>query len=201
MKRLYVIILTALLSAPAWGAITINFSDMGLYTASGSSLAPSGSLVIVGASTTDTTFNEPSPTAFFIGDDIEIARGTVGPDGMSFFALNTAVYSGQWNVGDPLQVYWYPSLTGGAANPGAAGVNYGKFRTDAVIDGSTWGWVSPSDGASGSLNFFTSTYGGSNPDTAGYADLAVVPEPGAYMGVFGALSLLGGIFIRWLKKS
>lgn len=188
---------TLLLPVGAYGGITINFgaADLRVATVDGGGLMPSGGLVIIEASTLDATFGVPSLSGFVSGDDIEIARGTVGPDGQFSLSAAGLTFSGDWNQGDPLLMRWFPSLTLSSSAP-AGGTHFGQFRTDSVIDGSQIAWFTPPNGDTDALNFLTFSQGGSNPNDAGLADLTVVPEPMAYPSIFALCCLVGTVVVR-----
>ena len=186
------------ISMPA--AITINFGAADLRTAGGSALIPDNSLVYVVASTTDTTFNPPTSSGFVSGDDIIIASGPA-TSGTWGFPLS-ASYSGDWNAGDRLQLYWFPSSTS-ISTPPNTGDSYGAYRTEAVSTGSDIAWVSPADNFNGALSLLTlSSPGGTIANSAGYADftVAAVPEPSTYGMVFGFFSLAGAIALKRIRK-
>ncbi len=95
---------------------------------------------------------------------------------------------GSLTVGDPVQLYWFPTLTVSDydSNSLSEGTTYGFYRDSVGIDGSAQ-WVVPGDGSTVSLKFLTEGQGGSNPESAGWASLTVVPE--ASNLIFGALAL------------
>ena len=185
------------ISMPA--AITINFGAADLRTAGGSAPVPDNSLVYVVASTTDTTFNPPTSSGFVSGDDIIIASGPA-TSGTWGFSLG-ASYSGDWNAGDRLQLYWFPSSTS-ISTPPNTGDSYGSYRTDTIPTLPEIPWISPVDGGTYSLNFLTISAGGSIGNPAGYADftVAAVPEPSTYGMVFGFFSLAGAIALKRIRK-
>jgi len=72
-----------------------------------------------------------------------------------------------------LRDFRFGKLTITNDKPGAAGIPYGQYRTDATIDGGD-PWITPADGATISLKFLTTEVGGSvNPPAAGNASLVV----------------------------
>lgn len=187
---------------PVFASVTINFTAGDLRDFDGSNLVSSGALVVIGVSTLDGSFATPSPTGFFSGDDVEIYRGNVSPDGQFTGSLSGVNYSSiaNWTAGDPLAIYWYPTLTTASTAP-EVGVSYGTFRTDSVQSGSEIAWISPSDGTTSALSFVTASLGGDNPDALGYASNLVVPEPSTYAGAFGALCLAGATWFRRRKAA
>lgn len=159
-------------------------------------------LVILVASTTNNTFEGPSIDFFATGDDIEVARWDLslnGLDGVLFDSRSGVVLSGNWTATDPLALYWFPTLTTNAASPGA-NTEYGTYFDLTGIDGSD-PWVTPSDGGSVDLRFFTAdatilNSGGSNPASAGNAlfNTPAVPEPNSLAWL--ALAVVGWTFTR-----
>lgn len=205
MKKILVLtLLTGLTTLSSQAAVTITFGVQVVYNADGSQLIPENSLVLYGVSTTDGSFGDPTPTAFFSGDDAEIHRGGAAPAGEYGYILNIELSSiPNWTTGDPLQIYWFPTLTTAATAPGY-GTPYGSFRTDALQDndGCTISWVTPSDGGVGdTLNFLTGVNSSYNPASAGYATglTAAVPEPSTYAMVFGVICLAGAIIRRKIR--
>jgi hypothetical protein len=58
-------------------------------------------------------------------------------------------------------------------------------------------WVVPNDGFTVNLDFITQSVGGSLPDSLGFANFIVIPEPSTYALI--GLGLLGLIFIARRK--
>ena len=205
LTELFTVAAATFMGISAQGAITINFGAADLRLAGGTDFVPVNGLVIIEASTLDSTFNAPTPSGFVSGDDIEIARGSVNPAGQLTLAANGLTLSGNWTTGDPLQIEWFPSLTIGATAP-PAGTSYGAFRTDTVQaqspgDTSAIAWVTPADGGTYSLSFITASQGGPNLDSTGYANLIVaVPEPSVCAMAFGLLCMTGAAIRQWRKK-
>jgi hypothetical protein len=192
MKALATIVSSLLLSLPVCGSITINLSAADLATSTGA-LIPSGSgLVLLVADTANNSFGTPTADAFYSGDDLEVFRGTVNLDNGFFQAGIDLAFA---RANNPLILYWYPSLGQSAATPGA-GTYYGAFRTDEVLDGSDIAWKVPAgDGSTVGLNFYTTSQGGSNPNSSGWAtSITPVPEP-ATCGLMAALVCLAGAVV------
>jgi hypothetical protein len=207
MKKALIIGAVALTHLSSQAAVTISINAELLKDFDNSSMPVTGLAVLV-ASTTDAVFNDPTSTSFVTGDDIELKRwnlsawSTVGA--LSDVATSLS-FSGNWNAGDPLQLYWYPSLTLASTQP-LSGTHYGTFRSDLVLDNSTSGWVTPSDGTiNTTLNFYTQdalflNTGGANLASAGVASqIVAVPEPTTYVGVFGFLSLVGMVLRKYRR--
>lgn len=171
--------LAAALAAPVSATVTINLAGGVLSNAAGTAM-PNGGLVLLVASTTDATFTAPPSTAstavgsVIAGDDIIIGSATIDSAAAAiaggFTKPINITLSGSLNANDPLQLYWFPTLTSSSTTIGQS-VAYGSFRTDSVASGSDIAWVLPADGATATLKILTTTAGGSVPDTTGRASL------------------------------
>jgi len=203
MKKLLVLVFGLLLAASAGAMITIDLQADLLKKADGTPMPTSG-LVILAASTSDTTFNAPTDTDFVSGDDIIVKKWSLDSGyGAGIFEKSTGPisFSGNWGPDDPLQLYWYPSLTYDSAVPGA-GTSYGQYRNNSAVDNS-YVWFTPPDGFTVGLKFFTKDsiqlYGtglASNPAEAGLASQTTVPEPAAFATVSGLLCLMGAVAFK-----
>lgn len=133
---------------------------------------PTSGLVLLVASTADDSFAPPTPAAFVSGDDMIVGRWDLSAlhEPGQLLDLVTTNLQGAWTPGDPLLLYWFPSLTLSATAPGAAGLPYGTYRSNVATDGGE-SWITPSDGSTVSLRFLTSDsiVAGSNPALAGVA--------------------------------
>lgn len=181
-------------------AETLAFLNEGVW-----SPIPQNSLIVFIADTSGAGFEIQSPSTISVGSLLDnsdlfvIWKGDLaGGDSGAFFDLikgdpvagNTP---GVWNFGDPVAIYWFPGLTP-EANSIEAGQSYGYYHSSTGLDGSAE-WVTPQDGWTVDLRFFTENAtilynGGSNPNSAGYANLQVVPEPSVYAGLLGGMVLL-----------
>jgi hypothetical protein len=200
MKTAFFTVFLWACTSSIWG-VTFNITAGYFHTAGGLEVMPTSGLVLLAVSTDNNSWAAPTPTSFFNDDDMEVARwdlstnvygaGTLGPAPASF-SYTTAI-----DANDPMRLYWYPSLSISSTAPGS-GTAYGAFRTDSIIDFSDSGWVLPvNEAATLGLNFLTVSLGGSNPESAGWADYLVpIPEPSTYASVFGALSLVGAVAFR-----
>ena len=205
MKKIFVVALIVLFQTQGHCTITIQVDAANLKDANGT-LMPTTGLVILAASTTDLVFGSPTVTAFFSGDDIELKRwdfstGTGTPGQFSDFT-GSLTFTGSWNANDPLQLYWFPTLTVSASTPGS-GTPYGLYRDPTGVDGSAV-WTTPADGTlSYNIKFFTQDFNPTafNISSTGNASLTVVPEPSAYATVFGIVCLIGAVASRRLSKS
>ena len=161
--------------------MTITIDAEVLKNADGSPMPTSG-LVILVTSTNGVSFGGPTTNSFVSGADLELYRWD-----LSAFASNGILngitadlpLTGNWQSGDPLQLYWFPTLTLSSTNHGGL-APYGQYRSDVGSDGSD-PWVTPAvNSATISLKFFTAdaaflNAGGSNPATAGVANLTTPP--------------------------
>lgn len=166
--------MTLLFATKAFPTVTLNMSVAYINDASGAPM-PTNGLVLLVASTNDTTIGTPSSVSFVSGDDTLIAKwdlSTWSTPGFLLDSTGPVTLAGGWNAGDPLQLFWFPTLTITSDKPGA-GIPYGQYRTDATIDGGD-PWITPGDGATITLKFLTQDAGGLvNPPAAGNASLVV----------------------------
>ena len=185
--------------------VTINLDADQLKTAGGTAMPTTG-LVMLIASTTDTSFGAPIPSAFVTGDDVILWTWSldsgfgagVFSDKVENLQLGSPSISTEWGSGDRLEMLWFPDLTIGDASPGE-GTSYGRYRDPATSGSGTDGsalWVTPGEGATISLRFLM-TDGIVSPGTvaasAGLASFTVVPEPAEYAVIFGAACLLAAL--------
>ncbi|MGZ5567521.1 MAG: hypothetical protein ACXWKG_10935 [Limisphaerales bacterium] len=175
-------LILAVLALASWTshALTIQVDADLLKDSSGNAM-PTNGLVILVASTTDTNFNGPTAGAFTTGDDIVVAKFNLASSGAPGVLIDVAAslsFSGNWNPGDPLAIYWFPTLTTNSTAP-TAGIPYGMYTTTNRLDGSDY-WLTPQSSANIDLRFITtdsdSVNGhltGSNPASAGLASFVV----------------------------
>lgn len=178
MRRLRLLV-AALTLAFTWHAHALSISiDANLLKDANGNAMPTTGLVILVASTSDSTFNAPTPLNFVSGDDVIIAKwdlssasggGFDTPGVLSAF-INTTV---PVSASNPLQLYWYPTLNINSTAPGQD-APYGTYTDATGIDGSAkWFGSSPSDTIT--LRFLTSDANttfdntGSNPPSTGNA--------------------------------
>jgi hypothetical protein len=183
MKRL--LLTTALLAAAHFRAhaFTINLDSELLKDESGTAMPISG-LVVLTAGTSG-SFYGPTPTSFIGGDEIMLKKwdfSAFATAGVLSDTTGDLSFTGAWNAGDPLRIYWYPTLTLASTAPGT-GTKYGTYRDAVGIDGSA-AWITGGPSDTVGLKFYTSdatflNTGGSNNAAAGRANLTVgsVPEP------------------------
>lgn len=160
----------------AQATVTINMVAADLRTADGGLMPPAGQVFLV-ASPGDLVFGGPSPDAFVTGDDVILFRGSVSAilPGVFLGTVNLSLDSfPNLNPGDPVQIYWFPTLTADSTKPGE-GTTYGFYRHESGMDGSA-PWVIPSDGSLVDLRFTTASRGGSHPDSMGFAS-SIISRP------------------------
>ena len=171
-------------------ALTIDIDAEKLKDAAGTPMPVSG-LVVLTAGTSG-TFPGPTPQSFASGDEIVLKKWNLSAfstPGVLQETTGELAFTGMWNEGDPLRLYWYPTLTLGSPEP-SFGTPYGAYRDAVGLDGSA-PWTTPAPGDLIALKFLTSdatflSTGGSNPSQTGNASFTVVPEPGSAL-----MSLLG----------
>ncbi len=185
-------------------AVTLNIAAADLRTSSGD-LMPVGGLVLLVASTTDVSFGAPRADYFVSGDDLILQAWGLQREGVFQGAPNLTLDLGQANPsfpnltqGDPLRLYWFPTLTLSAYNPLATGggspgeVPYGFYwdpaTTPAPPQNGSASWVIPADGSTVTLNFFTQPFGAYDTEV-GWANFTVAPVPEASNVIFGGLAL------------
>ena len=159
-------------------AVTVNLTALYLRTANGD-LMPTNGLVVLVASTNDSSFSGPTPTSFVSDDDIVIASwdlsNTPIGDGVLQDEISNVTFADRpgWASGDSLAMYWFPTLTLTNSEPGN-NTPYG-FYTDPVGLDNSAPWITPSESSTLNLWFQTSDspLGGSNPASAGIASLTV----------------------------
>jgi hypothetical protein len=158
----------------AGNEVTFNVYANKLKTANGQPLPTTG-LVLLVASTNGTVFGGPTAGAFTSGDDIVLARwdmSTALSSGEFLNSANNLAFFGSWNAGDPLALYWFPTMTLASVGP-TNGAPYGFYRDPVGVDGS-FPWVTPSAGSTINLDFLTAEAGSSvNLAVAGNASLVV----------------------------
>ena len=194
-KSLLILSFSIALSYAANAAAIVNLFAGQLFNSNGTTPMANGGLLQVIASTSDNAFYAPTIGSFVGGNADNIIAfsyamnsATTGQTGSSLQGV-TLTYAGAFGVGDFLLLRWWPTLTISSPSPGA-GTPYGEFRTASIVDGSTTGWIAPADGGTVSLNFATGNAGGSQPNSAGTANLATAPEPtSAALLTLGLVSL------------
>lgn len=179
-----------------------------LYNANGTTPQGEGTLVQLIVSSTDNVFTLPSSSSYTgnSSDDFILASFIInsGPGTVAQPLIIT--YSGNIGAGDQILLRWFPTITGPTppsltqAGAPPAGSAYGQFRTDITENFSNATWVLPSDGSTIDLNFLTVSGGGTEPNSAGAANMVVtaIPEPSTY-ALLGC-GLIGALFLNRRNK-
>ncbi|MCX6953868.1 MAG: IPT/TIG domain-containing protein, partial [Verrucomicrobia bacterium] len=188
LKSWVVLCLLPLFAVAAKGeTVGIVLTAAGLANSSGTAL-PDNRLIQLIANTAGQTHGSPTVTSFVSGSDVVLASfalnsSTTGVTGsfQIYLTVDRSAFAGL-NSGAPLLLRWYdiPYSVGQTA-PGAT--TYGQFTTSVVVDGATSGWTLDLDGNHASLNFITTSNGGSQSDTLGRATITVLPDAPTVSGV------------------
>ncbi len=182
------------------GYASISFNIAAGTLRDGSSTPINSGLVILAVSTEDSDFAPPTATEFLQGDDMEVARWNFseggGVDGEFLAAKVIANYDSlNWAEGDPLALYWYPTLNKDSAQPDDGSGNPVKFGVFADPTNSSTGdaWAMPADNQHlYSLQFFAE---GSILNTVAFASeyaAAATLEEGV---AFDESALVGGSIV------
>ena len=147
-----------LLSVQIQASVSFTISAERLQDPGGIDMAKSGVLVLV-ADTNGNGFQGPSSTSFVTGDDHMIGKWDIAAGGGNapgaFQGTTGAVsFSGDWGEGDPLAIYWFPTLDASSEAPGEA-VPYGMYEKGTLDN--TDPWTTPADGTSGHRLIFLTT--------------------------------------------
>lgn len=193
MKNFLALSVLAALSA-SLHAVTFNLDAESLKTADGSPMPTTG-LVVLTAGISGVFFG-PTQTTFSGGDELVLKKWNLSAFSMAGVISDTTgnlSFTAGWNEGDPLRLYWYPTLTIDSLQPGA-GTMYGSYTDSVGIDGSD-AWITSGESGVVSLKFFTSdamflSGPGSNSEASGRASALVVPEPSAVILFMAAGSFL-----------
>jgi hypothetical protein len=194
------------LTVTAQAAVTLDFQADQLRNAAGVPLSE-GALVVIVADTLRDGFS-----SLVDGGSLTINGILGGLDDRVIGKYDLSVWEGDgvfqnpggaagqfemgnytnWNTGDPLAIYWFPTLTVGDQTV-LAGTAYGRFLGPTGSGGESW--LTPTDNSPQVYTFFTtegSTLGtGSFPANAGDASSTVsaVPEPSV-----SVLAMAGAMF-------
>ncbi len=195
-KILYIALLMAFSISYQHAAVTINILG-GQFSDQNGNAVPLGSLLVLVASTLDQTFSPIQPNAFASGDDIVIAQfATNNPSSLSgavSYAINNFNLFGNLSPGDPLALYWYPTLDINASAPGF-GTPYGMF-TDPLGSLLDDPFVVPPDGGTITFSIVSQIHQGSLSNNLFLANLTTIPEPSTY-----ALIILGLGGLVWVMR-
>src|ERR1043166_7683866 len=114
MKSVCAIALLAWSCLRAQATITLNIDALDLRSgpSGGSALVPTTGLFLLVASTTDGVFGGPTATSFSSGsDDVILFHGVSGSGSAGWFDQRVNFQpSGNLSAGDPLRLYWFPTL-------------------------------------------------------------------------------------------
>jgi hypothetical protein len=150
-------------------------------------------LILLVASTTDSTFNDPVPGSFVTGDDVIVGQWNINEEaGVLWIPDQSFNLTGAWTENDPLGLYWYPSRTSTAGGPNVD-ESYGFYTDLTGANSGSDPWITPANGSPRRNLFFLTTdapFAGNVPAEQGVASMTVVPEPSTYAMIAG-LSLLG----------
>lgn len=175
-------------------------------------MAVTGVLALV-ADTGTEGFSGPSGT-LLEGDDYlvgawDIATGGGNAPGSFLGTTGSVTLSGDWAAGDPLAVYFFPTLVLTDPPVSAEAIPYGMFRIETGTLDQTDPWVTPEDGTTGHDLVFATTdatvlfpSGGSSSADDGIAGL-ITPgtAPAAPTGVAGVADGPGKISVSWTDAS
>lgn len=186
-------------------AVTITLDCEVLKDASGSAMPISGIVVLTAA--TIGTFSGPTPTSFVSGTEILLEKwdlSSFATPGVFSDLTADLPFSGAWGSGDPLRMYWYPTLTLSSTAPGA-GTSYGAYRDSLGLDGSA-AWVTPGESDTISLKFSTSdssflNIGGSNSGDTGLASFTVAPVPEPGTAAVGLMTFFAAVGMKRRRQS
>ena len=202
--------LSALAFAPlSASALTISIDADVLKDANGSPMLLSGLVILTAAA--DGIFNGPSGSSFVTGTEMLLYSWDLtafGAEGVLSDHTTPLSFTGGWDQGDQLRLYWFPTLTlGSVPTPNTP---YGYYSDSTGIDGSA-PWITPDESDNMSLTFFTSDSilaPGSNSPDAGIADQLVpqrsgpapsnVPDEGNTLALAG-IAFAGIHFARRLR--
>jgi len=206
IPSLLVPIVALLLPLSSWASVTISLQT-GVMRQSNSSPVPLDSLGVLVADTLNNGFSNGGSlggSSLSVGQALgqsdnlildifhaaDIGSGVIG-----FHDTFTYTYSGDFAPGDPLALYWFPSIT----LPGtviANGESYGFYRNSAndPNSGSDIGFVAPADGFAYNLFAFDSaTVPGALATPNDFTATLTVPEPSP----LALLMFSAGVMIMW----
>jgi PKD repeat protein/endonuclease/exonuclease/phosphatase family metal-dependent hydrolase len=159
--------------------LTILADAGNLFGSTTNNLAPTNSVAVLVADTGNNGFTEPQ-ASFPLGlgatwgtDDKVIGLWDLSAcncgDG-ELYDQTVVAYTNGIAPGQKLQLYWFPSLTLASNTLGVT--SYGKYTdtNSPPLNGSD-AWQMPAGGTNVYLKFYTTFWGGSNPETAGLATL------------------------------
>ena len=211
----YIFSLFLFASSQAWAAVSFDIQAEVLKNSSGSPI-PTSALVLLVASTTNASFGDVAVNASLAlgsildgtgGDDVLLKSWNLSNSGEAGAladitgSLDFSSYTG-WGAGDPLALYWFPTLTVSSLTA-PIGTSYGRFTTTTPLDGSGV-WITPADLTSDhplylfttDASIFPAVPPGSNAPSSAMASntIAAVPEPSRVL--FLALGCMGFLMRR-----
>jgi hypothetical protein len=182
MKTFLISLMILGMQVKAFGAtVTINLEANLLKTASGDPMPTTG-LVILVANINSTSFSQPTDQQFVTGGNTIVGTWDLSEGWDVAGVLGAVANFGLLNglaAGDPLQLYWFPTLTIDSTAPGA-GTPYGLYTDPVGIANSEGGeqsapWFIPGGGNTVDFYFLTADANsgfdapGLNPASAGLA--------------------------------
>lgn len=204
--------LAPLLAASCLTARAVTFSIDAEVLKDANGLPMQTGVVVLTAATTG-AFSGPSGNEFATGGELFLYKWDISLIGEGALSDLTAPlsFTGDWDAGDPLRLYWFPGLDINASGP-QEGMEFGYYSDAAGIDGSD-PWITPGESDNANLKFFTAdatliSAGGSNSELAGEATSTVpggpsmtpVPEPGTFLGLTLLFSSTLGMRFRKSQK-
>ncbi len=185
-------------------SVTLNFGLGVLSNSTGTPISDGALLLVIGSASN--TFSAPTPTSFLGGSADEVILWQGGINGSTAFGANTgtmilqltSIPAGVITTGKAIEVFWYPTLTSAATEPGA-NTTYGWTNGKGTVAETAGSWIVPASGANQAFDFLTTSVGGPLSDTLGQASFttSAVPEPASYAFGAGVLSLA---FVAWRRK-
>jgi hypothetical protein len=221
MKKLLPLLALATICTSAHGSIVINLFAGELKDSANANLQ-TGALIQLVNLGTDGIFNAidlndgsvSSLTQWVSGDDSLINVPFVGGTTAAAFAMpdSSGILNGVFEfatgavpAGTKIGLRWFSDVLASnfATTILGSGNRYGQYTLQGVAQGgglhSGDSWVAPSDGGNVTFDSFaTASITGNNPDAAGRASIAPVPEPtSAFLVAVGA----AGLMVRRRRQS
>lgn len=166
IPSLLLLIFALLLPLSSWATVTLSLQT-GVMRQSDSSPVPLDSVGVLVADTLDNGFSNGGS---LVGSSLSVGQALgqsdnlildifhaadIGSGVIGFHDTFTYTYSGNFAPGDPLALYWFPSITATGTVIGS-GLSYGFYRNSAndLNSGSDIGFVAPGDGSLSNLFAF-----------------------------------------------